>query len=303
MRILVTGATGFVGQAVGEALIRRGHEVTALVRRTDSPAALSLGAKPGIALLEGEVTEPGPWQRHLTGHYAVVHLVGIISEAGAATFERIHVRSTANALAAAEAAGIRRFVHMSALGTRTHATSRYHQTKWAAEELVRRSQLDWTIFRPSLIYGHRSGFVRTFERLSRFSPAVPVIGDGQARLQPVSVDAVARCFAGAVDEARAVGATLDVAGTEVLTFEQIVSTLLHALGRRRWLVHVPLPLARVQATLLETVLGRWLKFPPPLNRDQILMLQEDNTGDEKPASDLFGLTRVNFKEDLARTLR
>jgi len=303
MRILITGATGFVGQAVGEALVRWGHEVTALVRRTESPAALSLGARPGIALLAGEVTEPGPWQRHLTGHQAVVHLVGIISEAGAATFERIHVRSTANALAAAEAAGIRRFVHMSALGTRPQAISRYHQTKWAAEELVRRSGLDWTIFRPSLIYGRNSGFVRTFERLSRFSPAVPVIGTGQARLQPVSINTVAHCFAGAVEEDRSKGRMLDLVGSEILTFEQIVSTLLHALGRRRWLIHVPLPLAWVQATLLETVLGRWLKVPPPLNRDQILMLQEDNTGDEKPASDLFGLARVNFAEDLARTLR
>ena len=98
---------------------------------------------------------------------AVVHLVGIISEVGQNTFENVHPRGTENIVAAARAADVTRFIHMSALGTRPNAASRYHQSKWAAEEIVRRSGLAWTIFRPSIIYGPGDGFVNLFARMSR----------------------------------------------------------------------------------------------------------------------------------------
>jgi NADH dehydrogenase len=303
MQVLVTGATGFVGQAVCRELALRRYRVTALVRRAGSPAAQSLAKAAGAVLLEGGVGEAGAWRDKLSGHQAVIHLVGIISEAGSATFEHVHVRTTANVLAAASAAGVKRFIQMSALGTRPHAVSRYHQTKWAAETLVRASGLDWTIFRPSLIYGRHSGFVRTFERISRYSPLVPVIGSGRAQMQPVSVDAVTRSFVGALEEPRAAGRVFDLTGHETLSFVEVLRALLKALGRHRLLLHLPLPLARAQASLLEVVLGRWLKLPPPLNRDQIAMLQEDNTGDGRPAAELFGLKPVRFADDLARMLR
>src|SRR5207237_1119041 len=107
---------------------------------------------------------------------AVIHLVGIISKVGRNTFENVHTQGTQNIVTSAREAGIKRFVHMSALGSRANAVSRYHQSKWAAEEAVRRSGLDYTIFRPSIIYGPKDHFVNLFDKMARFSPVLPVMG-------------------------------------------------------------------------------------------------------------------------------
>src|SRR3989442_9553349 len=133
----------------------------------------------------------------MAGCDAVIHLVGTIRErpALAETFERLHVDATLNVLAAASGAGVRRVLHMSALGTRPGARARYHQTKWRAEEAVRSSGLDWTIFRPSIVYGHGDGFVTVLARMVRRLPIVPVIGSGTARLQPVRLPVVAEGLA------------------------------------------------------------------------------------------------------------
>jgi NADH dehydrogenase len=136
--------------------------------------------------------------------------------------------------------------------------------------------------------------VNLFARLSRWSPVMPLMGRPGARLQPVSVENVARCFAGALTRAETVGQTYDVCGLERLTLEQILDAILAATGRRRWKVHVPLPLARVQALSLEILLGKMLGKPPPLNRDQLRMLQEDNVGDPTTASQTFGLKHKSF---------
>lgn len=187
---------------------------------------------------------------------------------------------------------------MSALGTRPNARSRYHQTKWAAEEEVRNSGLDFTIFRPSLIYGPEDDFVNLFARMARWSPVLPVMGSGSARLAPILVAEVARGFVGALNHPAAVGRTFDLCGTETLTFPEILRTILRVMNRRRWLVHAPLGLARVQAATLEFAFGTLLGKPPPLNRDQIIMLQEDNVGDPAPAQSLFGLRTTTFADGI-----
>ena len=178
---------------------------------------------------------------------AVIHLVGIISEVGESTFENVHQRGTRNILAAAQQAGVRRFVHMSALGTRPNAASRYHQTKWAAEELVRHSGLDFTIFRPSLIYGPQDQFINLFARIIRLSPVVPLLGSPRARFQPVSVEAVAAAFVRSLGEPKSSGQTYDLCGPEALTLSEIVDQILAVLQRKRLKLQVPLGLARCQA--------------------------------------------------------
>jgi len=238
----------------------------------------------------------------LNGVEAVVHLVGIISEVGQNTFENVHTRGTENIVAATRAAGMKRFIHMSALGTRPNAASRYHQSKWAAEEIVRRSGLAWTIFRPSIIYGPCDGFVNLFARMSRFSPVLPVMGSGQSKLQPVPVEDVATCFVRALSEPHSIGQIYDLCGTEVFTLEQILDLILEVTARRRIKLHLPLWLARCQAAFLEFVFPRLLGQAPPLNRDQLIMLQEDNVGDPKPARELFGLKPVSFREGIVRYL-
>lgn len=293
MQVVLTGGTGFVGRALAAELVRRGHRVRRLVRHARAPAPA------GVEDVPAELADTPTLVPHLRGQDALIHLVGIISECGPQTFERVHVGLTRSVLGAARAAGVPRWVHTSALGTRPGAASRYHRTKWDAEELVRASGLAWTIFRPSLIYGPEDLFTNLLARLS-LSPVVPVMGAGQGLLQPVAVGQVARAFAGALEVPASVGRVYDLAGPERLTFNQVLDAVLAAQGRRRLKLHLPLPLARAQAALLEGLFPLLLRRPPPLNRDQLLMLQEDNVGDPAPADRDFGLDHEPFAAAMRR---
>ena len=188
MKVLVTGATGFVGREVVRQLRKGGQAICILARSRTSARAQEAVSSYGAEVYVGDVLDAASLDGALSGMDAVIHLVGIIIEVGESTFENVHSRGTGNIVAAARQAGVKRFVHMSALGTRANAASRYHQTKWAAEELVRRSGLDFTIFRPSLIYGPEDQFVNMFARIIRLSPVVPLIGSPSARFQPVAVE-------------------------------------------------------------------------------------------------------------------
>jgi uncharacterized protein YbjT (DUF2867 family) len=302
MRVFVTGATGFVGQEILRQLHAGGYGVRILTRNPASVAARKTGSNYAAEIQTGDVLDTAALADGLRGCAAAIHLVGIISEVGAQTFENLHTRATEAVVTAAKAAGVRRFLHMSALGTRSNAASRYHQTKWAAEEIVRRSGLDWTLFRPSLIFGPRDAFVNLFAGMARFSPMLPVMGRGRSQMQPVAVADVATCFVKALSEPSSSGQTLDLCGPDRLTMPEILRAILAATGRKRAIVRVPLPVARVQAAALEFVFAQLLRRAPPLNRDQLLMLEEANTGDPTPAERLFRLQFTAFREGIAKYL-
>jgi NADH dehydrogenase len=303
VNVFVTGATGFVGREILRQLHGAGHAVRILARDAKARRVREVADRLQAEVCEGNVLDAVSLSGGLSGVGAVIHLVGAISEVGQNTFENIHVRGTGNIVAAAQKAGVRRFVHMSALGTRPNAASRYHQSKWTAEEIVRRSGLDWTIFRPSIIYGPDDAFVNLFARIARLSPVLPVMGTGQSKFQPVRVEDVAACFIGALTEPRSVGKTFDVCGAETFTLTEILDLVLAVTGRKRLKLRVPLRLARGQAALLEFVFPRLLRKAPPLNRDQLVMLQEENIGDANPAMELFGIKSSSFREGIACYLR
>jgi NADH dehydrogenase len=303
MRILVTGATGFVGREIVPQLHEAGHSIRILARRRTSPRVQEAITRYGAEVHPGDVLDATSLDGAVNGMEAVIHLVGIISEVGASTFENVHMRGTGNIVTAARQSGARRFLHMSALGTRPNAASHYHQTKWAAEELVRHSGLGFTIFRPSLIYGPQDQFINLFARIIRLSPVVPLMGSPRARFQPVSVQAVAAAFARSLGEPKAIGQTYDLCGPETLTLSEIVDRIMEVLQRRRLKLQVPLGLARCQAAFLEFVFRRVLRKASPLNRDQLLMLQEDNVGNPQPANELFGLRPVPLREGVAAYLK
>lgn len=303
MKVLVTGGTGFVGREIVRELHGAGHKPRLLVRNRASPAVGEITERYAAELREGNVLDAASLLAAMQGADAVIHLVGIISEVGEQTFENVHTRATQNLVRAAQVAGLRRFLHMSALGTRPNAASRYHQTKWAAEQAVSNSALDWTIFRPSVIYGPQDAFVNLFARLAKSSPILPVMGNGRAVLQPVAVEDVACCFTGALGEPRSIRESYDVCGPDKLTMPEILRTILAATGRKRLIVRVPIELARVLAACLEFVYPRLLGKAPPLNRDQLLMLQEDNVGEPRWTVEMFGLRQNSFAEGIARYLK
>jgi len=295
-RVFVTGGTGFVGRAVVQALRASGCAVRCVVRRGSERDLQGLGA---IERIEGDIMARQSLEQGMEGCDAVIHLVGIIREQPAArvTFERVHTQGTLNVLQAAAAIGVRRYIHMSALGTRAGARSRYHQTKWAAEEAVRASMLPWTIFRPSVIYGRGDGFVTLLGRMIERLRIVPIIGSGRQRLQPVPVAQVAEAFVRALTLDASVKHTYDIGGPEPVTMLDLIDRVAAAMGRRRPLkVHAPLGLVRALTRLLH-------RFPDyPLTPDQLLMLEEENTCEPGPFYETFGLVPMPLDTGLAAML-
>jgi len=301
MKVFVTGATGFVGQEVMRHLIQAGHSIRFLTPHPGSNVARQFEALDKAQAVPGDL-DSAPLRDSMTGMDAVIHLVGIISEVGAKTFENIHSLGTANVVAAAQGAKLKKFVHMSALGTRKDAISRYHKSKWAGEETVRQSGLDYTIFRPSLIYGPKDHFVNLFAKIIRWSPIVPVLGRADAKFQPVPVADVATCFVKALTVPQSTASTFDLCGFETMTMPELLDKILAAMGRHRLKLNVPLVIARIQAAFLEFLYPVLLRKAPPLNRDQLIMLQEDNIGNGEPARALFGLKQNSFQQDIASYL-
>jgi NADH dehydrogenase len=301
MKVLVTGGTGFVGQEVVRALHLQ-HDVRVLVRNPEAPAAKRLEAEYYARLHRGDVLEGLTLGQAMHETDAVIHLVGIISEAGQQTFENLHVRATENIIKAARLAGTGRIVHMSALGTRSNANSRYHQTKWRAEQLVSESGMNWTIMRPSIIYGPHDHFVNLFARMAKFSPVLPVFGAGETKLQPVAVEDVAQCFAGALRQPRSYGQTLDVCGPERFTMPELLRIICRTINRKRPIAHIPMGIAWLMALYLE-YFYKIVSKPSPLTRDQLLMLEEDNVGDSSLAMDMFNVRPTEFAQGIAAYLK
>ncbi|PNY82592.1 complex I NDUFA9 subunit family protein [Deinococcus koreensis] len=286
MRVLVTGASGFVGRAITQALLDAGHGVWAGSRRGEG-----LGAAQGLTL---DVTDPGSVQRAVgqADPEAVIHLVGIIQEEGRQTFERVHVEGTRNVLAATPRGT--RYVHMSALGAREDSGSRYSSSKARAEALVRASGLDWTIFQPSLIFGVGDDFFgRVLRELVSTAPVVPQIGDGSFPFRPVSVQDVAQAFVGALSTPQSVGQTYALTGPQEYTFRQLLELELRALGKSKPIVPVPIALMNLAVPLMG-LLPR-----PPITKDQYAMLKEGNTAPNEPARTVFGLPLLRLDDQLA----
>jgi len=293
VRIAVTGASGFVGRHVTTLLAGRGHQVRALVRDDPGRAAAALPAE----RTPGDLADPAALAALTRGADVIVHLVGIIVEAGAATFEAVHVEGTRRLLTAAREAGVRRFVHMSAVGARDEpGATRYHRTKWRAEELVRSSGLSHAIFRPSIISGPENRPIRTLARLHRWSPLVPVFGDGGFAMQPVWIGDVALAFALAA-ERPALSGVFELGGPATLTYEEFVRAIGRAAGHPRPLVHVPLAVARAAAAALG-VMGPLA----PLTLDQLQMLVEGSATPANALESTFGIWALPFDEGLARFL-
>jgi uncharacterized protein YbjT (DUF2867 family) len=294
--ILVTGGTGFVGPKVVHALRGRELPVRALVRNPGARPAATLAAW-GAELVHGDVTDPASLRRAAAGSDVVVHLVAIRQGSGE-QFRRVMEQGTRDLVAAANEAGVGRFVLMSALGTseETKDLVPYYHAKWAMEQTVEGSGLEYVIFRPSFVFGRDGGILTTFRRLAKLAPVTPIIGSGEQRIQPIWVDDVAAYFAAAADKPEAANRTYELGGPDAVTWNEFWARLKRSLGQRRPSVHVPVGLMRVNALLTERLPGNI-----PLTRDLLTMLEHgDNTVSNHDAVRTFGLPLLSLDEQLRR---
>ncbi|MBE0503545.1 MAG: complex I NDUFA9 subunit family protein [Desulfuromonadales bacterium] len=280
MKVFVTGGSGFVGTEVIRQLLAAGHTVRSLVHSKKAAST------PQLELWPGDATRPETLQGALAGCDAIIHLIGIIREFPdkQVTFQRLHIDATRNILAAAGEQGVRRYLHMSANGTRPDGVAEYHKTKWAAEELVRASGLDATIFRPSLIFGPGDAFVNMLAAIIRRTPIVPVIGDGEYQMTPVAVANVATGFVHALTQAESIGEIYHCCGPQTFTYNQLLDEIARALGRSGITrIHQPVLMMRSLSALLEG-----MSFFP-ITSGQLTMLLEGNVCDPQPWAQTFGI--------------
>lgn len=289
MKVFVTGGTGFVGNHLINSLLDDGYQVRCLVRPGSEK---KLARRHDVEIWPGDIFDgEARLADGMEDCQAVIHLIGIIREfpRKGITFERLHYQAAVQVVNAAQAAGIRRYIHMSSLGTRPNARSRYHQTKYKAEEYVRQSALSYTIFQPSVIFGPDDNFVNLFKQLMIKTPLIPVVGDGSYQIQPVDVRTVARAFTLSLKEEKAIGRVFQLPGRDRFTFNDILNIIARTLGKKIIKVYIPVGLIRIMAYFLEGLPGF------PLARDQIVMLLDGNIGNETSFYEEFGIAPTPFE--------
>ena len=278
-RVFLTGATGFVGSHVLPALLSAGHSVTALVRSDARATALlaRVAASPGkLETRIGHVNDRASLDAAMVGCDAVVHLVALPRDWNdGADLERVNAVGTATVVAAAEAAGIKRFIHLGALGVQERPELHYASSKARGEGFVRASSLEWTILKPSLIWGERDGFFNIVAALVKIpAPAVPVPGNGKSRFQPVWVGDVARAIVQVLDTPKgSIKASFELGGPRYWTYAEITQEVARALGKRRIIIPMPVPLITLVARISEAI-----RLPFPVATDQLRQLALDNIG-------------------------
>ena len=280
----VFGGSGFIGRYVVQRLAQRDFIVRVAVRDPVAAGFLKpMGGVGQIVPLAAPVTDDAAVHRALDGASLAVNLVGILAEHRAGDFDRVHHQGAGRVARLAAKAGVRRLVHVSAIGADPASPSAYGRSKAAGELAVRQEFPGATILRPSLVFGPEDAFFNRFAALARLSPVMPVIA-GATRFQPVYVGDVADAVLAALERPDAAGAIFELGGPQVVTFRTLLAAILKMTGRPKPLVDIPPGLARLQARFAEMVPGK------PFTRDQLLMLQRDAV----VAAGMPGLTELGI---------
>jgi len=269
--VTVFGGSGFLGRYVVRALARAGHRIRVGVRHPNLANFLPpMGHVGQIQIVRLDVADAAAVRSAMRGANAAVNLVGILYESGRQTFTRVHADAAGHIAVAAKAEGLRALVHVSAIGASAQSHALYAQTKAQGEARLRDAYPAAAILRPSIVFGPEDKFFNRFAALARAAPALPLIGGGRTRFQPVYVcdvaDAIVRC----VDDIATAARTYELGGPRVYTFKELLQLVLAETKRRRLLVPVPFPLAMLQASILGLLPN------PLLTRDQVRLLRHDN---------------------------
>ncbi len=283
MTVAVVGATGFVGRHVVQHLADSGHRVIAISRRGTRRDAWTERVEARAA----DVDTGAGLESALTGADAVVHLVAIARETGGRRFEETNVRGTGRVVIAAEHAGVRRIVHLSAMGVVDDPRLAFLHSKWRGEQLVRESALEWVVLRPSLLFGRGDGFFNIVKTtLKWWSPGIVAIpGKGDARFQPLSVDDLAIAVEKSIAEPQHAGQVYEIGGPEHFTYSEVVDAVMAATGMRRLKLGLPIPLLSAVTVATDRLLPIF-----PVSHDQISSLQRPNSTELDAFTRAFGVS-------------
>jgi len=284
-RVLVTGGAGFVGSQLVAKLSADGHDVVVLTRRRERARHLLL--LPTVRVVEADPHDPATLARWAASATAAVNLIGVLHERGRDTFERVHVEFPRALVAACRNAGVSRILHASALAASADTASAYLRSKAAGEAIVAESGLDWTIFRPSVIFGRGDSFLNLFAKLAQMFPVIP-LACAHARFQPVFVGDVAACIARALVDDETIGERYSLCGPKTYTLEELVSYVAQTSGHPRPIVPLGPSLANLQARVMELLPG------PLLTRDNLASMQHDSVC-EGPFPRAFDLTPTSLE--------
>lgn len=293
-KILVTGATGFVGSSLVKELRKRDEHVTCLIRNTSRGSELEeLGAE----LVEGDVTHSGDVNSAFKNIDTVIHLAAVIDAPDKELFESVNVDGTKNCVDAAVVNKVRRFIYMSSLDAKFNM-GLYSKSKLAAENIVRKSGLDFIILRPSFIYGANSSDLEELTSLVSKHRFIPIIGKGRYTLQPVYIDDVISVIAEAMDTEKTSDRTYYVAGEEEISFDELVAMISDQLGMKRKKVHVPIFLVNPLVYIYEK-----LSRNPSITLDRVNLLQRDKTCDISDTQRDFTFQPIKFEAGLELALK
>jgi NADH dehydrogenase len=296
MNVVVAGGTGFIGKVVIKKLVERGHHVIALVR---PGSVLKILKFSGTETRYIYYDSPGQIAKTLENGEAIINLVGIIRETKDISFDFAHHTIPQFLAKGARESGIRRFVQMSALGVERNINSGYFESKELGEKSIKNAgELDWTICRPSIVYGPGDAFVNRFAKMIRQMPFVPVVGDGQYRMQPVWIEDVAEGFVKCLEMPQTIGKIYNIGGPEKIPFNQMLDLIGKAMGKtsvKR--VHVPLGIMQVLAKYF----GKLSFFP--VTSDQITMLLAESTTDDQSYFRDFGITPKQFIDGIGEYIK
>jgi len=284
--VCVTGGTGFIGRHVVARLVENGEKVRVAARggrKADLPA--------GVEQVPADVVSGEGLPEAMAGVDSVAHLVAIIAEKGGQRFDAVIRGGTANVVSEAEKAGVKKLVYVSAIGAGPDPKLPYWHAKWQAEQTMTASGLDYTIIRPSLVFGPEDDFFNRLGRLVRRAPVVPVAGDGKTRFQPIWVEDVVSCVVACLNEGTHDREIVEIGGPEYYSYNEIIDLIRQKLGVRRPKAHIPLWLMRPAARVLQAVLPS-----PPVTTDQLAMLSKDNVTALDAVPKAFGFTPASFRE-------
>lgn len=269
--IIVTGGSGYVGSYIVKQLVDAEKPVRVMVRNRKRAESEGRLTRLPVEWVEGDVNNPGSLDKAFEGGSAIVHTVAIAIEKGGSSYEEVNAEGTKNVIEAARRSGIKRLINLSQLGADSELPYRFLASKGKAQEYVANSGLEWTAFRPSVIWGPEDEFANTFARLIPITPIIFPIVDKDAKFEPVWVNDVATCVVKSIDDPSTIGKEYEIGGPEVLTLEEIERRTMEAVGSSRIFIPFPKPLLKLIVSLMEGLLPS-----PPVTRSLLELLAVNN---------------------------